>query len=83
MTAIDEEEEAEGGEGEGESMLPQHRMLFAAYHYSLSGMPPSKTVEFLCKACDKVLRCNTHTPVSKVRPSVNTFYPILSNPTLP
>ena len=47
--------------------MPQHRMLFAAYHYSLSGMPPSKTVEFLCKACDKVLHYNSQIPVSKVR----------------
>jgi hypothetical protein len=41
----------------------QYDLLCAGYHYSLSGMPAWKTVEFLCRACDDMM---THAPVSKV-----------------
>ena len=41
----------------------QYDLLCAGYHYSLSGMPAWKTVEFLCRACDDMM---TRAPVSKV-----------------
>ena len=62
-------------------MMARHRMLFAAYHYSLSGMPPSKTVEFLCRSCEAILRPNTLVPVSKV--GRQQHFPTLTNPILP
>ena len=37
----------------GQGVGYKYDLLGAAYHYSLSGMPAWKTVEFLCKACDE------------------------------
>ena len=37
----------------------QHTLLCTAYHYSLSGMPAWKTMEYLCKACDDLVSGST------------------------
>ena len=51
---------------EGGEWKLSYRMLFAAYHYSLSGMPPAKTMEFLGKSCETIL-FNPASPISKVQ----------------
>ena len=63
---------------EGGEWKLSYRMLFAAYHYSLSGMPPAKTIEFLCKSCEAILS-NPALPVSKVD---RTNHPISPQPYL-